>query len=102
MAKLNFEHDGAKYAVKGEWDGNTFTAQAFKGKKEASDPFSITKDAKAGGGFFYGGAGFRGARAPRTFRFKCSQMARCQLIFHPALLRCGGSSRQYRLCMCPT
>ena len=47
MAKLNFEHDGAKYAVKGEWDGNTFTAQAFKGKKEASDPFSITKDAKA-------------------------------------------------------
>jgi|GEM_PF-736722 len=46
MAKLNFEHDGAKYAVKGEWDGNTFTAQAFKGKKEASDPFSITKEAK--------------------------------------------------------
>ncbi len=47
MAKLNFEHDGQKFAVKGEWDGNTFTAQAFKGKKEASDPFSITKDAEA-------------------------------------------------------
>lgn len=47
MAKLNFEHEDQKFAVKGEWDGNTFTAQAFKGKKAASDPFSITKDPKA-------------------------------------------------------
>ena len=47
MAKLNFEHEEQKFSVKGEWDGSTFTAQAFKGKKPASDPFSITKDAKA-------------------------------------------------------
>lgn len=43
MAKLNFEHDSQKFAVKGEWDGDTFTAQAFKGKKPASDPFSIKR-----------------------------------------------------------
>lgn len=47
MAKMNFEHDEQKFSVKGDWDGNTFTAQAFKGKKPASDPFSITKDANA-------------------------------------------------------
>lgn len=47
MAKLSFEHDGEKYNVKGEWEGDTFTAQAFKGRKAASDPFSITKDKKA-------------------------------------------------------
>jgi len=46
MSKLNFEHEGAKFTVKGEWDGDTYTAQAFKGKKEASDPFSVTRDKK--------------------------------------------------------
>ncbi len=43
MAKLNFEHDSQKFAVKGEWEGDTFTAQAFKGKKPASDPFAIKR-----------------------------------------------------------
>lgn len=43
MAKLNFEHDGGKYSVKGEWEKNTFTAQAFKGKTPASDPFLIER-----------------------------------------------------------
>lgn len=46
MAKMNFEHDGAKFTVKGEWDGDTFTAQAFKGKKPASDPFTLKKEKK--------------------------------------------------------
>ncbi|MEE9348323.1 MAG: hypothetical protein V3U82_09005, partial [Robiginitomaculum sp.] len=35
---------GAKYSVKGEWEGKTFTAQAFKGKTAASDPFTIKKE----------------------------------------------------------
>ena len=47
MAKMNFEHDGQKYTVKGEWEGKTFTAQAFIGKTPASDPFTMVKDGKA-------------------------------------------------------
>ena len=43
MAKETFEHNGEKYTVKGEWDGNTFTAQAFLGRKKASDPFEIKR-----------------------------------------------------------
>lgn len=46
MAKMNFEHEGEKYTVKGEWKGKTFTAQAFKGKKPASDPFTLVKEGK--------------------------------------------------------
>lgn len=43
MKTLKFSHDGKNYTVKGEWDKNTFTAQAFAGKKEASSPFSVVK-----------------------------------------------------------
>ena len=35
MATLKFKHEDKNYTVKGEWDKNTFTAQAFQGKKEA-------------------------------------------------------------------
>jgi len=44
MKSMKFEHDGTKYTVKGEWEKDTFTAQAFAGKKPASDPFHVTKE----------------------------------------------------------
>lgn len=44
MKSMKFEHDGKKYTVKGEWDKDTFTAQAFAGKKPASDPYHVTKE----------------------------------------------------------
>lgn len=44
MATLKFKHEDKNYTVKGEWDKNTFTAQAFAGKKIASAPFSIIKE----------------------------------------------------------
>jgi len=44
MKTLKFKHDDKNYTVKGEWTKNTFTAQAFHGKKEASDPFTMTKE----------------------------------------------------------
>ncbi len=43
MSTLKFKHEDKNYTVKGEWDKNTFTAQAFQGKKEASAVFSIEK-----------------------------------------------------------
>ncbi|MCF6221702.1 MAG: hypothetical protein L3J65_11370 [Robiginitomaculum sp.] len=43
MATLKFKHEDKNYTVKGEWDKNTFTAQAFQGKKEASTVFSMEK-----------------------------------------------------------
>ena len=43
MATLKFKHEDKNYTVKGEWDKNTFTAQAFAGKKAASAPFSVVK-----------------------------------------------------------
>lgn len=49
MKSLKFSHDGKNYVVKGEWDKKTFTAQAFQGKKTASDPFEIKKTASKGG-----------------------------------------------------
>lgn len=48
MKSIKFSHDGKNYVVKGEWDKNTFTAQAFNGKKTASDPFHVTKEKKKG------------------------------------------------------
>jgi hypothetical protein len=45
---MKFSHDGKNYVVKGEWEKNTFTAQAFAGKKIASDPFHVTKEKKKG------------------------------------------------------
>lgn len=44
MSTLKFKHEDKNYTVKGEWDGKTFTAQAFQGKKEASDTFSVVKE----------------------------------------------------------
>ena len=44
MATIKFKHEDKNYTVKGEWDKNTFTAQAFAGKKEASSSFSIVKE----------------------------------------------------------
>ena len=44
MATLKFKHEDKNYTVKGEWDKNTFTAQAFAGKKAASAPFSVVKE----------------------------------------------------------
>ncbi len=44
MKTLKFKHEDKNYTVKGEWEGDTFTAQAFIGKKEASAPFTITKE----------------------------------------------------------
>ena len=44
MATLKFKHEEKNYTVKGEWDGKTFTAQAFQGKKEASDTYSVVKE----------------------------------------------------------
>ena len=44
MKTLKFKHDDKNYTVKGEWTKNTFSAQAFQGKKEASDPFTMTKE----------------------------------------------------------
>lgn len=43
MATLKFKHEDKNYTVKGEWDKNTFTAQAFQGKKEASAVFTMEK-----------------------------------------------------------
>ena len=43
MTPLKFKHEDKNYTVKGEWKKNTFTAQAFQGKKEASSVFSIEK-----------------------------------------------------------
>ncbi|MCF6274362.1 MAG: hypothetical protein L3J05_01185 [Robiginitomaculum sp.] len=43
MTTLKFKHEDKNYTVKGEWDKNTFTAQAFQGKKEASAVFSMEK-----------------------------------------------------------
>lgn len=43
MATLKFKHEEKNYTVKGEWDKNTFTAQAFQGKKEASSVFTMEK-----------------------------------------------------------
>ena len=44
MTTIKFKHDDKNYTVKGEWKKNTFTAQAFAGKKEASSVFSVTKE----------------------------------------------------------
>lgn len=44
MATLKFKHEDKNYTVKGEWDKNTFTAQAFAGKKAASASFSVVKE----------------------------------------------------------
>lgn len=44
MKSMKFEHDVKKCTVKGEWVKKTFTAQAFAGKKPASDPFHVTKE----------------------------------------------------------
>lgn len=43
MKTLKFKHEDKNYTVKGEWVKNTFTAQAFQGKKEASAAFSVEK-----------------------------------------------------------
>lgn len=43
MATLKFKHEDKNYTVKGEWEKNTFTAQAFQGKKEASAIFATEK-----------------------------------------------------------
>ncbi len=44
MKTLKFKHDDKDYTVKGEWDEDSFTAQAWQGKKEASAAFSIKKE----------------------------------------------------------
>lgn len=44
MSKLTFEHEGENLTAKGEWDGKTYTAFAYKGRKKISDGFSITKE----------------------------------------------------------
>ena len=44
MKSMKFEHDGKKYVVVGKWVKDKFTAQAFAGKKPASDPFHVTKE----------------------------------------------------------
>ncbi|PHS42034.1 MAG: hypothetical protein COA91_01330 [Robiginitomaculum sp.] len=44
MKTLKFTHEEKSYTVKGEWDKDTFTAQAWQGKKQASAPFSIQKE----------------------------------------------------------
>lgn len=49
MTTIKFKHDEKNYTVKGEWDKNTFTAQAFAGKKEVSSVFSVTKEKIKGG-----------------------------------------------------
>jgi hypothetical protein len=49
MKSMKFEHDGKKYTIKGEWEKDTFTAQAFAGKKPASDPFHVKKEKVKGG-----------------------------------------------------
>ncbi len=49
MATLKFKHKDKNYTVKGEWSKNTFTAQAFAGKKIASSPFSVVKEKVKGG-----------------------------------------------------
>ena len=43
MKTLKFKHNDKNYTVKGEWKKDTFTAQAWHGKKEASAAFSIQK-----------------------------------------------------------
>ena len=43
MTTLKFKHEDKNYTVKGEWDKDIFTAQAYQGKKEASSMFSIEK-----------------------------------------------------------
>lgn len=48
MANTKFSHDGKNYTIKGEWDKNTFTAQAFAGKTAASHVFSVEKPTKKG------------------------------------------------------
>lgn len=44
MKTLKFKHNDKNYTVKGSWEKDTFTAQAWAGKKEASAPFTITKE----------------------------------------------------------
>ena len=44
MKTLKFKHEDKTYTVKGEWNKNTFTAQAWQGKKQASSLFSIEKE----------------------------------------------------------
>ncbi|MEE9272509.1 MAG: hypothetical protein V3U57_04500 [Robiginitomaculum sp.] len=44
MKTLKFKHEDKNYTVKGEWDKDTFTAQTFQGKKEASGVFSVAKE----------------------------------------------------------
>ncbi len=44
MTTIKFKHEDKNYTVKGEWKKNTFTAQAFAGKKTASAPFSVVKE----------------------------------------------------------
>ena len=48
MKNLKFSHEGKNYVVKGEWDNNVFTAQAYAGKKTVSAPFTIAKDSVDG------------------------------------------------------
>ncbi len=49
MKTLKFKHEDKNYTVKGEWDKDTFTAQAFAGKKEAGAPFAVVKEKVKGG-----------------------------------------------------
>lgn len=44
MKTLKFKHNEKNITIKGEWDKDTFTAQAFAGKKEMSAPYSVTKE----------------------------------------------------------
>ncbi len=43
MATLKFKHHDKNYTVKGEWDKNIFSAQAWCGQKEVSSIFSLDK-----------------------------------------------------------
>ncbi len=44
MKTLKFKHQDKNYTVKGEWEKDVFTAQAFQGKTEASATFSIKRE----------------------------------------------------------
>lgn len=49
MKTLKFSHEDKNYTVKGEWEKDTFTAQAFAGKKVASSAFAVVKEKLKGG-----------------------------------------------------
>jgi len=44
MATLKFKHEDKNYTVKGAWEKDTFTAQAYIGKKTVSEPFVLTRE----------------------------------------------------------